>query len=133
MVLALIGIVIGLALGWFSYHQRSLFLGAIVPTLLFGIYFARPVLLTYILVHVPMFQEPIKDEDGQLPALTQWFMDSPHHMVLLACWILFAAILMQIACHVKVRCYTDPPPELTREQLRAKLYAEMKYSDDLLD
>jgi hypothetical protein len=150
MIFAAFGIVIGLALGWFSYRCESWFLDicvGIAAFLLSIMYYLAPGLAKAVLVvlmtkgYFDLAEEstaPLTVEAEQrivedLPIWTRIALAIPASTLTFLMFGLFAVVMARLACHIKARCYTDPPPDLTREQLRAKLHAEMKYSCDLLD
>lgn len=125
MVFALFGIVIGLALGWFSYRHQAFFIAACISAgLILALVTSRLWPIVFVAERYRRTQETVL---GQLIAKI------PTALIVMISVVLITSIIVRILLHIEARCYTDPPPELTREQLREKLYAEMKYSDDLLD
>lgn len=142
------GALVGVAIGWFSYRCQSWFvdilmgIGAFVsasmyqlfPAVSYGAPFAAAARGSMSLtLDATGFETapPVPVED--LPIWTRLALAIPSAALEFAVGFLVLFVAARLVCHVKARCYTDPPAELTREQLRAQLWAEMNYSDDLLE
>ena len=152
MVWIVIGIALGGYVGWFSYQFESWFLDILASvcagvaafikqTLPFFFKAAAPATGAYAstqsLIDAMPDLEPGSTElaaaEAALPVWTRAVMAMPHAVTQIACAALLTGIMVRIAMHVHATCYADEPAPETREQLRARLRAEMKYTDTLLD
>ena len=133
------GIVVGGWIGWFSYRHEAWFIdicvgmGAMLS--MAAIHMARPVAFsmpTIMEIRTRMAEVP-PEGLADAPIWHRVALAIPGEVLMLSLCGFMTAFAVRLACHVKARCYTDPPPVLTREALRAKLWAEMNYSDELLD
>ena len=146
MVAMIVGCGFGVLLGWFSYRHQAWFIDICLGTgALVAAAMVRLAAGMAKAVHVamaaagPMNSPNFDDTLGPAPALetlpiwTRISLAIPGTALDFAVGFLVTAFLARIFCHIKARCYTDEPAPLTREQMRAKLWAEMNYSDELLD
>ena len=145
-VTAFLGLVAGIGVGWFSYRAQAWFFDICLSVWAFMCFAGFHLARVGFLAAGPLgeakrsleFSAELMGGDMDavretLPVWTRVALAVPGEVLLFMTMASVAGFLSRFACHVKTRCYTDPPPVLTREQLRAKLWQEMKYSDDLLD
>ena len=136
MLATLCGFAIGIGLGWFSHRCQSVFvdicvaLGSALSVI--GVYagFMAGEAYPHLVGAISRINEAGLDN---VPVWTRISLAIPDTLLTFVLPCVPAALTTRLLCHIKARCYTDEPAPLTREQRRAKLWAEMNYSDELLD
>ena len=135
------------ALGWFSYRCESWFVDICAAIAAFvaagAFHLARPAMMAWgASAGTRTSMGGLSDIVGSgtdaaateaLPVWTRIVLMLPGWGLQFALGAFFLFVAARLFCHVRARCYTDPIPAPTREQLRARLWTEMQYSDDLLD
>ena len=124
----LLGVLIGSALGWAAYAYRRVASVVIV--------FAAGCALIITILSWPLMSVAADRLDTSLPGLLMALYDQAVPDVLQASlpWIIVAGVIAHVAAAAWIKG-VEPEPSLpeTRDAARARVRADMKYSDDYFD
>ena len=147
MMWGLAGIAAGILIGWFAFAQRGWFVelvsGGTVGAVLIVRHLYRLFLVGGFFVHqasqdpghplhAALRDGPDSDAYAALPVWTRFTLGIPEAGFHFLLGLGSASVAAYLALWVHRTFFVVPPPPETRKQLRARLHAEMKYSDDLL-